>query len=126
MMQKLLVVLICITFSIPSHCCDVDTTCCANPQTVSASCCSPDHCHDRQVPSDSKQPCCDQGDTSTVFLSNWSEIESPEISKLHLRPKNFSCSSTLNGLTKLSRFPDDSLKSLRGRYLRIRLQSWLC
>ena len=124
-MQKFLVVLICLTFSVPSQCCDFEQTCCVDIDIVDqkVSCCQVAKSfavsdtiekHDR--------PCCEDRDDSQVYVISEAKRLANGQPYVLLPSRTLECSSetTFNNLNLSS----DSVFS--GRELCIRLQFWLC
>tara|TARA_B100000945_G_C20239790_1_gene529379 strand:- start:403 stop:771 length:369 start_codon:yes stop_codon:yes gene_type:complete len=122
-MQKLLVILICLTFSIPSQCCGIQKVSCSGPEVTVSSCCSGDICQKEQLPTDSNRPCCGEQSTTKVFMGTESAFESVGISELAFGFTKLPLQNTpLFSLDFSGRY----FLALDGRCIRMRMQSWLC
>ncbi len=122
-MYKLLVLLTCLTFPIPSPCCEAEQVCCPHLEIQVVSCCTDQTCDTHHSPVDSNRPCCELGGTGHLFVSPDTLNEVVQLTPVGTVAERLvlldGCQATL------CRVPRES--SLRtGRSTRMRIQSWLC
>ena len=125
--QKLLVLLTCLSFSIPSSCCDVDEACCVVEIQQETTCCHvADDCKLQGSATEPAPPCCDSTELNKVFVSN-EVIRNHDLEHLHAMVPHGPILTTacddgvVNCFAVLNR-----QSTISGRCVRVRLQSWLC